>query len=447
MTAGADAPTQMARVGRRVARNFGWLLTGRVAAALLALAAVVLAARTLGPAAFGVIMLVHTSAVIIKQLCNIKSADAVVRFGAPLLQEGRRSGAHNPAWRRLVGALRRLDMITALLAGLVGVLALTLAAPPLQLAAEFREAAWLYVAALFCTATGTAAGALRALDRYPLLGMLLLGRPGVRLVGVLICMALEAPASAYLLVWALGFMVGELLLLGSAAFLLAAPVQGAPVRPALQAHPRLAHFLKVVYWQSNLDLFPRRVAILAVGGLYGAEGAGVYRLVRDVAQAVDQPVILVRQAIFPDLSRLWKKQRSTFLALTWRACALGFAGGGALFVAALLFGADLLAALAGEAFRTGAPLLALVLAAGGLELGGGALRPASYAMDRAGAAFALQAISVGLFFATLYGAAPLAGLDSAGWAALASNAFALTGMIWLVHRTGARATPRRQSAS
>lgn len=438
MTVGADAPPRMAQVGRRVARNFGWLLTGQVGAALLALAAVVLAARTLGPGAFGVIMLVHTSAVIIKQLCNIKSADAMVRFGVPLLQDGRRNGANSPAWRQLAGALWRLDLITALLAGLVGALALTLLAPSLQLAAEFREAAWLYVAALFCTATGTAAGALRALDRYPLLGILMLGRPGVRLGGVLACMALEAPATAYLLVWALGFMVGELLLLGAAAALVAAPVQGHPVRPALQAHPRLAHFLKVVYWQSNLDLFPKRVAILAVGGLYGAEGAGIYRLVRDVAQAVEQPAILVRQAIFPDLSRLWKDQRSAFLTLTWRACALGFAGGGALLAAALLFGGELLEALAGEAFRTGAPLLALVLAAGGLELGGGALRPASYAMDKAGPAFALQAISVGLFFATLYGAAPLAGLESAGWAALSSNAFALAGMIWLVRRTGAR---------
>ena len=440
MTTAAGAPSRTANAGHRVARNFSWLLTGRIGAAALSLGAVVLAARALGPETFGTIMLVHTTALIIKQLCNIKSSDAAVRFGAPLLEDGRHSGAGNSAWRTLMGALRRLDLITALLAGLIGALALAFGAAPLGLAAEFQDVTWLYVAALFCTATGTAKGALRALDRYPLLSVMLLARPSARLGGVLVCMALEAPAAAYLLVWALGFMLEELLLLAGVAGLLGAPNQGAPMRPALQAHPRLAPFLKVVYWQSNLDLFPQHVAILAVGGLFGADSAGIYRLVRDIAQATEQPVMLVRQAIFPDLSRLWEGRRSAFLALTWRVCALGFVGGGGLFLVALLFGGDLLAALAGEAFRAGAPLLALVLAAGGMELSGGALRPASYAMDKANTAFVLQAISVVLFFAVLYGAEPLAGLNSAGWAALGSAAFSLGGMIWLVHRTANQAS-------
>ena len=421
---------------RRVARNFGWLLSGRGAAAALSLTATVLAARALGAEAFGLVVLVHTSALLLRQLCSVKAADAAVRFGVPLLQEGASSEAH-PAWRRLVGALYRMDLLAALLAASVGTLLLLFAAAPLGLPPPLADVAWLYAAALLCCGTSTAKGVLRCLDRYRTLGILTLAAPSVRLAGIGLCMVLGAPAAGYLAAWALGLLAGHLLLQIVVAGTLRMASLGAAIRPALAAHPGIGAFLNTLYWQSNLDQLPRRAAVLAVGGLFGAEGAGVHRLAKDMAEAVDRPVLVLRQAIFPDQSRLWRDDRHQFLALTWRAGLFLAAFGGALFLIATAFGGDLLAALAGEPFRAGALLLALLFAAGVLDLGGAALRPASYAMDRAGWVFRLQIAAALLFFAILYAAAPAAGLAAAGWATLASATLSFSGMAWLVRRTAA----------
>lgn len=422
---------------RRVARNFGWLLSGRGGAAALSLAATALAARALGPEAFGWVVLMHTTALLVRHLCSLKAADAVVRFGVPLLQGDAPRGAADPTWRRLVGALYRLDSLAALLAAAVGALLLLFAAAPLGLPPSLVDAAWLYAAALLCCGTGTAKGVLRSLDRYRLLGALLTTAPAVRLAGVGLCMALQAPAAGYLAAWAVGLLAGHLLLQGAVARTLGMLRLGAPVRPALAAHPGLGAFLNVLYWQSNLDQLPRRAAVLAVGGLFGAEGAGIYRLAKDLGEAVDRPVLMLRQAVFPDQNRLWRDDRRQFLALTWRSGLVLAAFGGALFLIAAAFGGALLAALAGEPFRAGALLLALLFAGGVLDLGGAALRPASYAMDQAGRVFRLQIAAALLFFAVLYAAAPAAGLAGAGWATLASAALSLAGMTWLVRRAAA----------
>ena len=425
-------------VARRVARNFGWLLGGRGAGALLALAATALMARSLGPEPFGLVILLHTTAQILRHLCSVKSSEAAIRFGQRLLDRSTGRGQPAAAWLDLIGALFRFDLLIALSAATLAAAGLVFAAQPMGLPAELADAAWIYVAALVCTATGAAKGALRGLDRYRLLSVQLLAAPALRLAGVAACIALAAPVEWYVTVWGASLLLEHALLLASAAPYLGLAKLGAPVRPALAAEPKLAPFLKAVYWQSNLDMVPRHGATLAVGLLFGAHGAGLYRLARDLAEVLSKPVILLRQAIFPDLTELWAQDRSAFLSLTWRASAALALVGGIFVLAALAFGADLLVLLAGEPFRDGSTLLALLLGAAALELGAAPLRPASYAMDRVVQVLILQSGTVLLYFAALFATKPLIGLDGAGWAALASASASLIGMAWLVRRTADR---------
>ncbi len=426
-------------VTRRVARNFGWLLSGRGAGALLALAATALMARNLGPEPFGLVILLHTAAHILRHLCSVKSSEAAIRFGQHLLD--RNSGRNQPttAWLDLIGALFRFDLLIALSAATLAAAGLVFAAEPMGLPADMADAAWIYVAALICTATGAAKGALRGLDRYRLLSVQLMAAPALRLAGVAACIGFAAPIEWYVTVWGASLLLEHALLLTSAAPYLGLPKFGTPIRPALAAQPKLAPFLKAVYWQSNLDMVPRHGATLAVGLLFGAHSAGIYRLARDIAEVVSKPVILLRQAIFPDLTELWNQNKSAFLSLTWRASAVLALAGGVFVLAALAFGADLLALLAGEPFRAGATLLALLLGAAALELGAAPLRPASYAMDGVVQVLILQSMAVALFFAVLFATKPLIGLDGAGWAALASASASFCGMVWLVRRTAQHA--------
>ena len=426
-------------VTRRVARNFGWLLSGRGAGALLALAATALMARNLGPEPFGLVILLHTAAHILRHLCSVKSSEAAIRFGQQLLHRSNGRSQPTAAWLDLIGALFRFDLLIALSAATLAAAGLVFAAQPMGLPAELADAAWIYVGALVCTATGAAKGALRGLDRYRLLSVQLMAAPALRLAGVAACVAFTAPIKWYVTVWGASLLLEHALLLTTAASYLSLPKLGAPIRPALATQPKLAPFLKAVYWQSNLDMVPRHGATLAVGLLFGAHGAGIYRLARDIAEVVSKPVVLLRQAIFPDLTELWSQDKSAFLALTWRASAILALVGGVFVLAALAFGADLLALLAGEPFRAGSTLLALLLGAAALELGAAPLRPASYAMDRVVQVLILQSLAVALFFAALFATRPLIGLDGAGWAALTSASASLCGMVWLVRRTAKRA--------
>ncbi len=406
---------------------------------MLALAATALMARSLGPEPFGLVILLHTATHILRHLCSVKSSEAAIRFGQNLLNRSSGRALPAAAWLDLVGALFRFDLLIALSAAIVAAAGLAFAARPIGLPADLAGAAWIYVAALMCTATGAAKGALRGLDRYRLLSVQLVAAPALRLVGVAACVTVAAPIEWYVTVWGASLLLEHLLLLASAAPYLSLPKLGAPIRPALATQPKLAPFLKAVYWQSILDMVPRHGATLAVGLLFGAHSAGIYRLARDIAEVVSKPVVLLHQAIFPDLTELWEQDKGAFLSLTWQASAMLALVGGVFVLATLAFGADLLVLLAGEPFRAASTLLALLLGAAALELGAAPLRPASYAMDRVVQVLILQSGAVILYFATLFATKPLIGLVGAGWAALAGASVSLVGMVWLVRRTAQRA--------
>lgn len=419
--------------GRKVAVNFGWLLGGRGGAAVLTLAATVLTARALGADDFGAVILIHTSVLVIRQLCTVKTAEAVVRFGVPMRDRGT-----GDEWPRLLAGTLRIDLVTALVAALVAAGANLFTAPWFGVDAALRSAAWLYVPALALTMTGSAKGALRVLDRYALLGGLLAIGPAARLAGVVYAAGVGAPVHAYVLIWAAGLLVEH------AVVLVFAWRSLKPEVPVIASHglgqvfelePRLKRFLTVVYWQSNLDVFPRHVATLLVGAWFGAAGAGVFRLARDLAEVLGKPVALLRQAIFPDLSRLWARDKDRFVRLTWRVSGAMLAVGSVFVAAALIAGGPLLAVLAGPEYREGALVLALLLGAATLELGGAALRPASYTLGREATVLGIQCGALLAYIPVFFALAGSLDLAAAGWAAITASAVSLAGLTWLVRRS------------
>ena len=426
--------------GARMAKNLGWLLSGRSGGALIMLAALTLMARTLGAADFGVVLLLHSSALMIRQLCNLRASEATIMYGVPLVEAGRRGD-----WARLLGALFRLDALTALLAGAVAATLLVLApdlfaaAGLFELSPELQLASWCYVAALLLPANGTAVGSLRVLNRYRLHSGLHLAGPVARLFGIAVCGLLGLAAPWYVVVWALALGLEQFVLLAAAAVLLLrrseTPNFDAPIRRVLGQHKDAAGFLKTVYWQSNCDMLPRHASMLLAGGLFGADGAGVFRYVRDLVEVLRKPAALLRHAIFPDLRSLWDHDRPAFMRLTWRTCWVLLGVGGLFVAAALGGGGPLLRVLAGEEFAAGAGLLTLLVGAATLDLGGAALRPASYAMDKAKQVLGIQLVATALYFVALPALSGVVGLQAAGWAALLGALCNLAGLSWLVRGT------------
>ena len=171
--------------------------------------------------------------------------------------------------------------------------------PPL-----LTDAAWLYVAALLCCSTSTAKGALRCLDRYPVLSALTLAAPSVRLAGVGLCLVLQAPAAGYLAAWAGGLLAGHLLLQVVVARTLSMASLAPPFAQLWPPIPASALFSTPCIgnptWTSSQG--EPRCLRWAACSVRKAPASIVWQ--KDLAEAVDRPVLMLRQAIFPDQSRL-----------------------------------------------------------------------------------------------------------------------------------------------
>jgi O-antigen/teichoic acid export membrane protein len=363
-------------VWRRLAENFGWLLGGQGLSAVFTVGATVICARTLGAGDFGVLVMLHAAALLVRQFCNFKTAEAVVRFGV-----AEHAAADSDRWGVLLAALWRLDVIGMLLAMLV--IAVLLFLSMTFSLFSVPSTAWWYVLAASGFVAGTARGALRVLDRYAVLGMVEGVGPLVRFLGVAVLGLRDAPVQYFVCVWAFALWVDQIIVLIPAWRHVRAALANVNLGPARLSRlqiPGLRRFLVAVYWQSNVDALLRQGPTLLVGANLGTADAGVYRLVRDVADVLRKPVALIRQAVFPDLARMWMTDPRRFMWFSLQLSGLLGLFGVVFMFATTWFGAPLLFLMGGEQFASGTWLMALLVGAAVLELPSGVLRPAIYTL-------------------------------------------------------------------
>ncbi|MGH6915911.1 MAG: lipopolysaccharide biosynthesis protein, partial [Geminicoccales bacterium] len=74
---------------RRLLKNLTYLFSGNLAASVLSLAALALTARALGPAQFGILVLIEAYIRLIDRLVRIEPWQALIKYGAEALEQGR----------------------------------------------------------------------------------------------------------------------------------------------------------------------------------------------------------------------------------------------------------------------------------------------------------------------------------------------------------------------
>jgi len=423
-------------------RHFGLLLGGRTGGAILGLAATALTARGLPAAEFGLVVLVHAYALLFQGLFNPHSFEAVVRFGV--------AGARRADRRRLVAAFLRLDLAGALAGAAVAATLAPAAGALLALPAEAVVWAAAYSSVIALSPSAAMTGVLRLYDRFDRLAQQSLIRQLLRLAGVAIAFGLGAGPAGYLIAWYASLAAEQLWLLAwgwreTRRRLGRLRLGGAGARPLAVAYPGVWRYAAAAYGQSLIDLANKQVLTLLVGGLLGPAGAGQYRLAREVAKVFAWPVALVREAMLPELARLWPENRHRMLQLTARACAIAALAGAAIWTLVHLGAERVLATLAGPAYLDAAPLTSLLVAAALLELTGAPMRPAIFASGRPGAVLRVSTLALALHFALLLALTPGLGLLGPGFAALAGAGLSLGGLagfVWLrLRRAGPGAPP------
>ncbi|PQA87073.1 lipopolysaccharide biosynthesis protein [Hyphococcus luteus] len=420
----AEAAGEPAGPVARILKNAGALLSGKAAAGILSLAYLAIAARSLGPAAMGALVLAHAYAEVVAGLARFQSWQAVIRFGAPMLKTG-----DEARFKDLLRYTIRLDIISAVASVVVALAAAPFAARAFGWSDDIRGLITVYCFATPFLIAATPTGVLRLYDRFKILGWQLTLMPAIRFVGAIVLWATGAGLGAFLIVWIASVFVygGSLWFLGWRELQkkkLTPNLTGAAAQPA---DKEWLPFMIKTNLSSSIDLMHNHVPLLIVGGVLGSGAAGLFKLAFNLANVLAQPVNMFNQATYPELSRIEAENGVRDMMKTaFRSIAMAVLIALPVIGLFFLLRRPLAVGVGGEAFAAAAPLIALMAFAQVFKITALGLESAVLARGRAGWALGAQASGAAAHLAflavmlTAVGviAAPLAIMT--GWAVLSA---------------------------
>lgn len=344
---------------RRVLKNSALLGSGKAAGAVLHLAGLALSARLLGPAAFGLLIIVRSYAQAISGIAKFQSWQALIRFGTVRAESGDREG-----FRDLVGFTIAVDAVTGLVAMVVAIVLVPWLGPWLGMSAETTYLVQIYCLVIPLTASATPTGVLRIFDRFDYLSWQSLVTPVVRLGGILIGALFGAPLWALVIAWMLSDMMGELFVWVHAAREMKRKslIGGTAPSPrrAVAANPGLIRFSLASNGSATLTHALAPLLTLFVASLLGPAAAGLYRLVQVVLDAAATPGDIAMRSLFPELARLVDSDPNHFWRLIIRASAILASLGALLALILAVVGPWLFPLAVGPGYAAAGPVLATI---------------------------------------------------------------------------------------
>ncbi len=393
---GADARASLGRIGRVA----GALVGARAVFALVNLAAIAVAARVVGLEEIGAVGILLAFSRLLGDAAKFDSWKALIRYGAEYRKRSDRAGL-----ARLTGLLLCLDAAAMGAALIAAYLLPALLGAWLGWTEAMRQAApWFMLAIIFMTHM-TPTGLLRLEGRFFAIGAHHALTACFRLLGAIWIYFAGGGFAELAMVW-----VAAAVLAGGALWLSAAasaqrqfgrPDFSAPLQQSRNL-PGFWGFAGVTNITSTLNGAPGPLATLAVGAVLGPSEAGVFHLVRQVAEALQRPAEQLGQAAFPEFANLAaSEKRAAMRRVVWRSLLFSMAA--AAFGAVLLhvFGAGLLGTLFGEAAVSGAAALTLAGGASLLQAAAFTLEPALMTTGRHRVILTSQIIAFIAFCGTL----------------------------------------------
>jgi O-antigen/teichoic acid export membrane protein len=424
---------------RRLLSNASLLLGGKALTAIFGIGYLALAARGLSLEAFGTLILIHTYTQAVGDITKFQSWQVVLTYGTPAWGEGRLGD-----FRQILGFTMRLDALGALAGLVVALLGIPLARHMFDWPPHTAELATYYVLSVVFLDIATTTGILRLFDRFDLtaaqssLGAL------IKLLGTGVAFYHGAGLEAYLVTWMISEIVPCLVLIAMAWR--EARRQGVFARedqPTGRWRPdrKVWGFVWSANLNTSLQLVLTHFGTLAVGALLGAPAAALYRIARQLTEALTTPVKLLTPTIYPELARL--STRNAFgemRRLMLRASLLAGVGASALAGILVMTGPWLLWAVAGRNFEPAYGVMVILAIAAAVRLWAFPLEPMLISSGQAVAALQIRLVATLLYVGAMFYFCSWLGLAGAGLALLIASLTNLVGQLfvvekWLRHRT------------
>lgn len=364
-------------------------------AGVAGIATLAFAGRSLGVTLFGLLILITSYAKAASGLSKFQSWQLIVRYGGQAL-----SGGSSEEFKASTGFAFALDVVSGFGGMLLAILLLPLLGSVFGIPDQYLLAAMVYCTLLPTMGAATPVGVLRSLDRFDLISWQGTTNPIARAIFAGIAWQMEAPFEAFVAIWYVTELGGDLYLwfLAWRELRRRNLLQG--IRPTLRPQQLAGawRFAIHVNLTSSLMTAWGPIARLVVGGLVGPAAAGIYRIAASLADSAQKPADLLGKAFYPEVVRMdvatskpWKLMlRGTVLAVSVSLIAL----------LVLVFGGRLLIdGLFGSEFLPAYPVLLVLMIAPLLAMFSFPLGPMLYTLDRPDAPLKARLVGTIIYFA------------------------------------------------
>lgn len=413
---------------KRIYKNASVLLGGKFLAALTSIAYIPLATHSLGATLFGVLVLVNGYTRAIAAALTFQVRLALVRYATICLHEK----SHDDL-RKLLGFMLLIELGFGILAISLAALLVPFAAEQFSWPAEELPMIILYSLAGVSMMHSMPSGVLFVFGRFKLLSLQQTVGPTVRLIFATLAYVMDAGLSGFLLAWLAGSIAEAAIqwFFGLRELSRRGLLQGLLQWPTgiTRQHEGIWRFVLTTKLDTSLEELSSRATPLAVGWMLGPAAAGLYHVAMKIGMLLTQPMMLVGQTLYPELSKMVaSKQFHSLNRVVLRTGLIAVALG--LLVLAVLsaFGEQILVLYGGTGFDAAYQVLILIALAGTVLLFGFPMGSALVASGRPGTVLKIKLVTSVLLFPMLLGLLNLYGLNGAG---LYAAAFSLVTVISL----------------
>ena len=367
---------------RRVFANAGKLLGGKIAAGVISVFYLGLVTRGLGPANYGVLVLITFYVLLVGSFVVLQGWHTLVRYGSARL-----AAKDSAGFQRLFAFTARVELISGLAAMIVAAGLAHWAGRWFGWPVEFDGIAALYSLAIFTSMHSTPSAVLNLFGRFDLLSVQQVTTPLVRLAGASIAWWMDAGLRGFLIAWLLGSVAD-----GLADWWLARRelkrrglLEGVWRWPSGigSEHPGIWRFLLTNNIELSVSDAANRITPLAVGAVLNPAAVGLYHLALRFGTVLAHPIHALSRTVYPELAVLAARDDQQALrGLVLRTGGIAMTGGILILLIFAAFGEPLLRMLAGPGFEGGYHVLLLIALARTFELLGFPFNSALVALGR-----------------------------------------------------------------
>ena len=382
---------------RSLLRNTSYLGISRVVAAICGIATIALAGRALGLLLLGTLILITSYTKAASGLAKFQSWQVIVRYGGHGVAHG--DPEH---FKVATGFAFSLDLLSGIAGMLVAVAILPFISQWVGIQPQYLWLAMLYCTLLPTMGAATPSGVLRVLNRFDLIGWSDTATPITRAVLAVVAYITGAPFAAYVAIWYVTDLLGDLFTWFLAWRELRRTGHLEGIRPTLRPTvlPGAWRFAIDVNLAASVQAIWGPSGRLVVGGLLGPAGAALFRVASTLADAAQKPADLLGRAFYPEIIRMdlatktpWKLMlRVMVLASGTAALAIGLL---------ILGGKPLMSIVFGKAFLAAYEPLVILMLIPFLGIFSFPLTPMLYALGRSDAPLKAKLVASAVFFGAI----------------------------------------------